>query len=388
MWWMAHASWKMFQSLQKWLQNCLTERRICQRRLVKKDGHCNIEYGNFGYHRQFLFLADFWTTVVETRWRYVMFHYIVSFTGSWFIFGLLWYWIGKSNGDLLEQNPSQNHTPCVINVFGLTTAFLYSLETQTTIGYGLRAITGICPGSVALIIIQTLIGTILNCFTCGVILAKISLPKKRGKSITFSQMAVICQKNGNLCLQIQVANMRKTLLIGSQIYGKFLRTTIAPEGETIILEQINIDFAVDAGKDNLFFICPLRLYHMINKSSPFFEMTVDTLQQQEFELVVFLDGMSESTSNFCHVRTSYIPREIKWGYSFLPVVSRTKEGKYCVDFSNFSKIVPVATAHCAHCFHNKEIHEDRNNHHCAKRGFDNHGFEVIDILDSSDHTKI
>ncbi|KPP62226.1 ATP-sensitive inward rectifier potassium channel 1-like [Scleropages formosus] len=378
----------MFQSLQKRLQNRLMERRICQNRLVKKDGHCNIEFGNVDYHKRFVFFVDFWTTVVETRWRYVLFHYVVSFAGSWFIFGLVWYWIGKSNGDLLEQNPSKNHTPCVNNVYGLTTAFLYSLETQTTIGYGLRAISGVCPGSVALLIIQTLLGTILNCFTCGVILAKISLPKKRGKTISFSQMAVICPKNNNLCLQIQVANMRKSLLIGSQIYGKLLRTTITPNGETIILDQVNIDLAVDAGKDNLFFICPLTLYHVIDKSSPLYEMTEDTLHQQDFELVVFLDGVSESTSIFLHVRTSYIPQEIKWGYSFLPVVSRTKEGKYCVDFSNFSKMVPVATPHCAQCLHNKEIHQDRNNHHGAKTGIDNHGFEVIDILDSGYHTTI
>uniref|UniRef100_A0A8C6T093 Potassium inwardly rectifying channel subfamily J member 1a, tandem duplicate 6 n=1 Tax=Neogobius melanostomus TaxID=47308 RepID=A0A8C6T093_9GOBI len=361
----------------------LTERRIQKTRLVTKDGRCNIEYGNIEYSKHWSYMADFWTTFVEIRWRFVLFFFIASFTLSWFIFGLIWYWIARNNGDLTWQSPPDNHIPCVINVVGLTTAFLYSLETQTTIGYGVRALTPLCPGAVAVVIIQSLVGALINCFMCGVILTKISLPKKRAKTITFSDMAVISPKNGALCLSIRVANMRKSLMIGSQIYGKLLRTTHTPGGETIIMDQINIDFEMDAGKDNLFFVCPLTLYHTINKSSPFFEMAVDTLHNKEFELVVFLDGTAESTSAACQVRTSFIPQEIMWGYNFLPIITKSKEGKYRVDFSNFSKVVPVATAHCAYCFHSIKGH-----HHFSKHGQDNPGFEVIDITDPPSVTKM
>ncbi|KAM4566641.1 ATP-sensitive inward rectifier potassium channel 1-like [Odontesthes bonariensis] len=361
-------------SLNKRFHDYLAERRHQRTRLVTKDGRCNIEYGNIKYSKHYAFLADFWTTFVEIRWRFVLFNFIASFTLSWFIFGLLWYWIARSNGDLPWQNPPSDHIPCVDNVVGLTTAFLFSLETQTTIGFGGRAITPFCPGALAVIIIQSLLGAIINCFMCGVILSKISSPKKRAKTITFSDMAVISPKHGSLCLSIRVANLRKTLMIGSQIYGKLLRTTITPDGETIIMDQVNIDFMVDAGKDNLFFVCPLTLYHIINKSSPFFEMAVDTLHKQEFELVVFLDGTAESTSSSCQVRTSFIPQEIMWGYNFLPIISRNKDGKYRVDFSNFSKVVPVTTAHCSYCYHNIKGH-----HHHSRDGNDNQGFEIIDI---------
>ena len=65
-----------------------------------------------------------------------------------------------------------------------------------TIGYGLRVLSPFCPGAVALIIIQTIIGLLISCFWCGLVMAKIALPKKRAKTITFSKMAVICPKNG------------------------------------------------------------------------------------------------------------------------------------------------------------------------------------------------
>ncbi|KAM3868639.1 ATP-sensitive inward rectifier potassium channel 1-like [Diretmus argenteus] len=356
-------------------------------RLVTKDGHCNIELGNTEYTNQFAFLGDLWTTFVEIRWRFVLLLFVASFTGSWFIFSLLWYWMAKSNGDLTGQNRTAGHIKCIENVNGLTTAFLYSLETQTTIGYGGRALTGHCAGTVALIVIQSLVGVFINCFMCGVIMAKISLPKKRAKTVIFSDTAVICLKKGSLCLLIRVANLRKTLLIGSQIYGKLIKTTTTPDGETIILDQVDIDFMVDSGKDNLFFVCPLTLYHVINKSSPFYELSADTLLQQDFELVVFLDGTAESTSSSCQVRTSYIPQEIRWGYTFLPIISRNQIGKYRVDFSNFSRNVRVTTPHCAFCFetdvdqqtHNS--HNQQNHSYQQKQGIDNAGFQVIDIHD-------
>ncbi len=378
----------MFKFIRKQIHNHLVEQKIRRTRLVTKDGHCNIKFGTTDYHNHFAFLMDFWTTFVEIRWCFVIVLFAAAFTGSWFIFGLLWYSLAKNNGDLdvLQNSSESERLKCIENINSLTTAFLYSLETQTTIGYGGRALTGHCPGTVALLIIQSLMGAIINCFMCGLILAKISLPKRRAKTITFSETAVICLWKGNLCLQIRVANLRKTLLIGSHIYGKLLRTTISPEGETIILDQVNIDFLVDAGKDNLFFICPLTLYHVIDISSPFSEMAADTLQQQDFELVVFLDGTAESTSLSCQVRTSYLPREIKWGYNFLSVISRTKGGKYRVDLSNFSKTEPAVTPHCACCFlneHNKELILHRH----EREGINNLGFEVIDLQDSVDVTE-
>ncbi|XP_075958418.1 ATP-sensitive inward rectifier potassium channel 1b [Anarhichas minor] len=389
----SRSSSRMFQVLQGHIQPA--GQRSRKARLVSKEGRCNIEFGNIEYSNHLAYMVDLWTTFVEIRWRFVLLLFVASFTGSWFIFSLLWYWIAKSNGDLTGQNRTDGHVQCIDNVNGLTTAFLYSLETQTTIGYGGRALTGHCVGTVALIIVQSLIGVFINCFMCGVILAKISLPKNRAKTVTFSDTAVICLKKGSLCLLIRVANLRKTLLIGSQIYGKLLRTTTTPDGDTIILDQVDIDFVVDAGKDNLFFVCPMTLYHVINRSSPFYELSADSLPHQDFELVVFLDGTAESTSSSCQVRTSYVPQEIQWGYSFLPIISRTKTGKYRVDFSNFSKSVRVTTPHCVSCF---ETDADQRNHNSSqdgenhnqqqKSGIDNLGFQVIDIHDSVDITKM
>ncbi|KAM9481663.1 ATP-sensitive inward rectifier potassium channel 1-like isoform 2-T2 [Clarias gariepinus] len=296
----------MARSLPQLLLDYLTKRRIHRNRLVTKDGHCNIAYGSVTHSQFFIYFLDFWTTLMEMRWRYVLFLFAAAYVLGWFIFGLLWYWAAFANGDLYWQNPPPDHNPCVINVFDLTGAFLQSIESQMSIGFGYRMITTYCPSTITILTFQVVFGTVMICFWCGVIMTKVARGKKRGKTINFSKIAVISSHKDKLCLQIRVANIRKSLMVGSQIYGKLLQTTITPEAQTI--------------------------------------------QQQEFELVVFLDGTAESTSSSCQVRTSYLPKEILWGYQFLPIISRSKEGKYHVDFSNFAKVAPVETVHYASHF--------------------------------------
>lgn len=55
----------------------------------------------------------------------------------------------------------------------LTGAFLFSLETQTTIGYGFRCITEECPSGIVLLVIQLLITTGMEIFITGTFLAKV-----------------------------------------------------------------------------------------------------------------------------------------------------------------------------------------------------------------------
>ncbi|XP_019515720.1 PREDICTED: ATP-sensitive inward rectifier potassium channel 1 isoform X4 [Hipposideros armiger] len=127
---------RMFKHLRKWFVTRFFGHSRQRARLVSKDGRCNIEFGNVGAQSRFIFFVDIWTTVLDLKWRYKMTIFITTFLGSWFLFGLLWYAVAYIHKDLPEFHPSVNHTPCVENINGLTSAFLFSLETQVTIGYG------------------------------------------------------------------------------------------------------------------------------------------------------------------------------------------------------------------------------------------------------------
>lgn len=73
-----------------------------------------------------------------------------------------------------EFDPPSNHTPCVMQMQTLTGAFLFSLESQTTIGYGFRCITEECPAAVILLIVQLVITMLMEIFITGTFLAKVA----------------------------------------------------------------------------------------------------------------------------------------------------------------------------------------------------------------------
>ncbi|KAK3546601.1 hypothetical protein QTP70_030479 [Hemibagrus guttatus] len=330
-----------------------------RRRVLSKDGRSNVRIEHVS-GRGALYLRDLWTTFLDMQWRYKLFLFSATFAGTWFAFGVLWYLVALVHGDLLEFDPPSNHTPCVMQVQTLTAAFLFSLESQTTIGYGFRCITEECPVAIILLIVQLVITMVMEIFITGTFLAKVARPKKRGETVKFSQHAVVANHEGQPCLMIRVANMRKSLLLGCQVTGKLLQTSLTKEGETVRLDQRNVAFHVDTSSDSPFLILPLTFYHVIDDSSPLrpwaakvnlFPCTIprwrlDRPEMADFELLVIMSATVEPTSATCQVRTSYLPDEILWGYEFPPVVSLSPSGKYVADFAFFDKVAKTKTQPC------------------------------------------
>uniref|UniRef100_A0A671LI96 ATP-sensitive inward rectifier potassium channel 10-like n=1 Tax=Sinocyclocheilus anshuiensis TaxID=1608454 RepID=A0A671LI96_9TELE len=309
-----------------------------RRRVLSKDGRSNVRIEHVS-GRGTLYLRDPWTTFVDMQWRYKLVLFSATFVGTWFTFGLLWYLLALVHGDLLEFDPPANHSVCVMQMQTLTAAFLFSLETQTTIGYGYRCITEECPSAIVLLIIQLLITTAMEIFITGTFLAKVARPKKRGETIRFSQHAVIANHDGRPSLMIRVANMRKSLLLGCQVTGKLLQPCVPKQGETVRLDQKNVTFSVDTASESPFLILPLTFYHFIDEQSP---LWTDP-DPADFELLVMMSSTVEPTSATCQVRTSYLPDEILWGYEFPPIVSLSPMGKYVADLAYFDKVVKTKT---------------------------------------------
>lgn len=307
-----------------------------QRRIVSKDGHNNVQIDNVEGMVK-LYLHDIWTTVVDMKWRYKLTLFASTFIMTWFIFGVIFYLIGMGNGDY-DVGLNVTHTPCVMNVETLTGAFLFSLESQTTIGYGFRCISEECPLAIFTLVAQLVITGLAEIFVTGAFLAKLARPKKRAETIKFSQFAAICRHQGKLCLTVRVANMRKSLLIQCQLTGKLFHSNVTEEGEKTQIHQSSIDFYMDSSEECPFLILPLTFYHIIDEHSPLAGLTADTLRSRDFELLVTLNATMESTAATCQSRTSYIPQEILWGYEFKPVLFSTENGRFVVDFNFFDQV--------------------------------------------------
>lgn len=312
-----------------------------QSRFVNKDGRCNVEFINMRQKGQ-RYLADIFTTCVDIRWRWMMVIFCLSFLLSWLLFGVIFWLVALWSGDLENQEQI-----CISNVDSFMAAFLFSVETQTTIGYGYRYVTEECPLAVFTVVFQSIFGCIIDAFIIGAVMTKMAKPKKRNETLVFSYYATIAMRDAKLCLMWRVGNLRKSHLVEAHVRAHLLKSRTTAEGEFIPLDQIDIDVGFDTGIDRIFLVSPITIVHEIDEDSPFYDLGKQELESSELEIIVILEGMVEATSMTTQCRSSYVTSEILWGHRFETVLFEEKN-IYKVDYSRFENTYEVpSTPQCS-----------------------------------------
>ena len=109
-------------------------------RLVQKCGELNINANKVPKRKRRL-LSDLFNTILDIKWRWHVIFFLLSFIISWFFFASIWYIIALIHNDIDDSglyNQNFNNTVdkirCVSGVHDFTSALLYSIETQHTIG--------------------------------------------------------------------------------------------------------------------------------------------------------------------------------------------------------------------------------------------------------------
>ncbi|XP_064477905.1 ATP-sensitive inward rectifier potassium channel 12-like [Ornithodoros turicata] len=317
-----------------------------RKRVIFKNGSVNLSKEHV-YKRSQRYLQDIFTTLVDIQWRWNLMVFSMGFILSWLVFAIIWWLIMFAHGDF-DPHEGEDWTPCIVEVTSFTSAFLFSLETQHTIGYGTRAITPECPEAVFILCMQSITGVMIQCFMAGIVFAKLSRPKKRSQTLLFSRNAVICLRDGRLCLLFRVGDMRKSHIIGTNISAQIIRRKVTAEGEVIPYYHTQLDVRFDAGTDSILFIWPATIVHEINETSPFYHMSAEDVLREKFEIVVILEGTIESTGQSIQARSSYLPSELLWGHRFEQLVRFQKDSsEYLVDYSKFNNTYEVETPLCS-----------------------------------------
>ncbi|XP_042640255.1 G protein-activated inward rectifier potassium channel 1 isoform X2 [Tyto alba] len=266
-----------------------------RQRFVDKNGRCNVQHGNLGGETS-RYLSDLFTTLVDLKWRWNLFIFILTYTVAWLFMASMWWVIAYMRGDLNKAH-DDSYTPCVANVYNFPSAFLFFIETEATIGYGYRYITDKCPEGIILFLFQSILGSIVDAFLIGCMFIKMSQPKKRAETLMFSEHAAISMRDGKLTLMFRVGNLRNSHMVSAQIRCKLLKSRQTPEGEFLPLDQLELDVGFSTGADQLFLVSPLTICHVIDAKSPFYDLSQRSMQTEQFEIVVILEGIVETTGH-------------------------------------------------------------------------------------------
>ena len=321
----------------------MASRRV--KRIVEKDGRVNIDCKSV--------LAGPYSTIAE--WSFLK-HLMVVFLlclVPWLVFACIWHFTFWLHGDLEpdhlpNKQKDSDWTPCVFAIHNFTSSFLFSLETQRSIGYGLRGTSDKCPDSVILEMIQSIFGILIECLIAIIIYIKMTRGICRYKSILFSHNAVVSLVNGKPRLMFRVMNMHTK--IETRYHGYIVHKVTTKEGMVMNhhFTRIQLSSQVEEDIEDITHPCNLTtpvlpniVSHTLDSTSPLYNLSPDNIM--DMELVITMEVVEPNGSKFM-VMTSYLQEEIVWSNHFAECVTYNEEvGMFVVEVEKINFMVPNNT---------------------------------------------
>lgn len=210
-------------------------------------------------------------------------------------------------------------------------AFFFSVQTMATIGYGKMTPASLFAN--ALTTVEAVTGLIGLAVVTGIVFAKFSRPTAR---VRFSRVAVISKRDGVPSLMFRMANVRGNRIMEANIHVVFARQEKTLEGEEV---RRFYDLALSRYR-NAIFVYSWTAIHPITDHSPLHGQSVESLADQDVEIIVSLTGLDETFSQTVHARHSYGLDEIKWGARLADILQRSADG-IVIDYSRFDETEPA-----------------------------------------------
>jgi inward rectifier potassium channel len=213
--------------------------------------------------------------------------------------------------------------------------FFFSVQTMATIGYGIMAPRSFISN--VLVSIEALSGLIALALVTGLVFARFSRPTAR---VRFSKVAIVAPRNGVPSLMFRVVNQRNNRIVEAQIHVVYSRWERTSEGESM---RRFYDLHLERSRNALFSLS-WTVMHPIDRNSPLFGQSAESLKESRSLIIASLVGLDESFLQNVHVRYVWTANEIAWGMRFVDVLQELPDGSFSIDYSHFDEVVPAPDA--------------------------------------------
>lgn len=283
-----------------------------------------------------IFLLDFFHTVIHLPFPGLFAVTLTVYYACFAFFALFWIWFSDI---------------CHIGLDTYRDAFYLSVETQMTIGYGVKdANFGGCWEAAVLLVVQTVVGLMLDATVIGVVFQKLANANARANTMIFSDTALLEVEDACTYLRFRVADMsfRPLSQATMQVYCvQHHRDASQPRGIRVELAAMQLEEPDrDIHNGIIFLGLPAMVSHKIDYNSPLApdvpsgtsgcpsqaEVRNYLSQSPYLEVLVLLSGTEESTGAVVEARHSYTLEDIFWNRTYGTCVSINSEGYHCVDF--------------------------------------------------------
>lgn len=301
--------------------------------------------------------------ILEKTWIQVFSLTTLVYIGFNSFFGALFLWCDGISTSEVELS--------------FSTSFFFSVQTMDTIGYGTLSPTNM-QTDITVVICSVLANFFWILFG-GLVFAKMSLPKRLKRTIRFSDVAVIndsefsyeeddedgTYKPGKKGFVFRLtALMQDSILCDSGITLLYYSTKTKKNGwEDFAIHELDYEMNRqvgrnrDAGMSTPALGLPWTVVHIIDKNSPLYGKTLQDMANENGEVIVLLDAITELTSESFQARWSWTHSDIRESERFVRCVRKsTKAPNFVnVDVARLSKTEKVVS----HAFQRFELLKTR-----------------------------
>jgi inward rectifier potassium channel len=210
-------------------------------------------------------------------------------------------------------------------------AFFFSAQTFTTVGYGRISPDGIPTNIVASF--QALLGLMFLAIGTGLLFGRFSRPAAR---LAFSRQMIVAPYQSGTSLQFRIANRRSNNLMEIEVRVIMSTVELTENGPTRKFTTLQLE------RQKVQFL-PLTwtIVHPIEETSPMWGMRQEDLAQHQAEFLVTVKGFDDTFFQTVHVRYSYRFEEVVWGARFVPAFEPDAQGEMVLDLGKLSEIAPA-----------------------------------------------
>lgn len=286
------------------------------KRLMNRDGSYNIErigglkkYQDFYKYLQDISLPKFLLITISI---YIVIN--IVFSCLYLIAG-----IEQLGGSQHHQHP-------------FFTAFFFSTQTFTTVGYGSISPTG--TGAEIIAMIEAFFGLMTFALATGLLYGRFSKPNTK---ISFSKNVIITPFENSTAMMFKLVNQRNNVLLNTRI-KIFLSIDKDINKQDFSKDYFQLNPEIDK---ITFFPLTWTIVHKINEDSPLYGLTLEEIKLKRAELFILIETFDETFSQEIVQKHSYGMEDWLENVKFEPNFKQNENGKIELYVNEISKYTTI-----------------------------------------------
>ncbi|MDR3530688.1 MAG: ion channel [Rhodopila sp.] len=210
-------------------------------------------------------------------------------------------------------------------------AFFFSIETMTTVGYGVMAPATTYAHIVSAAEIVT--GMAFTAIVTGLLFVRFSRPNAK---LIYADDVVVAMRHGQPTLMLRVASGRMT--ITSSATARLLVRLVERKSDGVFVRSIH-ELRLQEAHMPLF-VMPWTLMHVIDETSPLYGHNAETLARGNGHLFVTIEARDHALAAQVWDIKNYQAHHIRFGMRFANAVTLDETGHATIDLARIGLLEP------------------------------------------------